>query len=249
MIVHVYTITKDEEFLMPYFLRHYSTFADRIFVILDKESKDRTREIIEGCGKAEILEYPSNNGLDEFDFSKVYSDYYRLLSRGVADWVICVDTDEFIYHENVLGALSLAKFKGYKVLWCKGYMMISEKLPQTSGQIYEEIKEGIYEKIYNKCAIFNPSEDVIYGKGRHTLSVPIGTGRKDIGLKLLHFRYLSREFIVERTTNNFRSIRGSSQKNRDLMLGRHSPEKMLRFVLGRALEAYSSALKEKRMMI
>ena len=43
--IHVYTMSYSEEMFMPYFLRHYTSFAERV-VVLDNHSSDRTADIV-----------------------------------------------------------------------------------------------------------------------------------------------------------------------------------------------------------
>ena len=57
MTIHVYNIVHNEEFLLPYYLRHYEQFADKIF-IFDDESTDRTAEIAKAHPKVTYLKYP-----------------------------------------------------------------------------------------------------------------------------------------------------------------------------------------------
>ena len=58
-MIDVYGIVRNEEFLLPYFLRHYETFAYRIF-ICDDHTTDRTREIAKTHAKVSLLDYPAN---------------------------------------------------------------------------------------------------------------------------------------------------------------------------------------------
>lgn len=51
MNIHLYCICRNEAPLMPYFLRHYSHWVDRM-TFLDGGSNDGTRGIISDCPNA-----------------------------------------------------------------------------------------------------------------------------------------------------------------------------------------------------
>ena len=207
MIVHVYSITKNDEYFLPYFLRHYTTFADRIF-LFDDRSQDKTVEIAKANDKVSVcsVNWPEG-GWTDYNDSLLWLDAYKRYSRDIADWVIIVDSDEIVYHANILDVLTKHKDHGEKLLKTRGFAMFSEELPTTEGQIYEQCNTGIRVKEFDKPIIFNPSIDVFFRPGRHYVYyerynpgewwIP----RKHCGIKLLHYKYLSKEFCVRRTYN------------------------------------------------
>src|SRR5436190_13957749 len=99
MKVHIFSIMWNEEYILPYFLRHYETFADKIY-IFDDRSTDRTADIAKANPKVELLEYDYPTGVDDDDHSRCFENAYKKYSSGVADWVFCVDADEIIYNQN-----------------------------------------------------------------------------------------------------------------------------------------------------
>src|SRR5438552_12457573 len=137
MVIHIFSIMRNEEAILPYFLRHYETFADRIFIFND-HSTDKTVEIAKAHLKTTVMDFPYNRGLQEDDFSNCFQDAYKKYSRGVADWAMCVDADEFIYHMEILELLKRQREKGRRVLRTTGYSMVSQEFPTTNGQIYEQ---------------------------------------------------------------------------------------------------------------
>lgn len=202
MKIHVYSIVWNEEFLLPYFLRHYSTFADRIFIIND-HSSDKTVEIARAHPKVQLLDFGYSRGLNEDDFSRCFEESYKKYSRGVADWVMCVDADEFIYNKDMRGALQKAQQQSRRTLKTTGYTMMSETLPTTDGQIYEQCPYGLRARGYDKEVVFNPELDIKFSDGRHSITVSNDLRPVKAKLALLHYRYLSRDYLIERTKNIF----------------------------------------------
>lgn len=204
MIVHVYTIAHNEALLMPYFLRHYATYASQI-VVLDDASDDGTRDIVTACPSAELRDYPGPSQLDDGQFVRIYQRAYRA-SRGRADWVMCVDVDELVYHQDIVSALADARVAGYRLLQPIGYNMIGTAPPTTSGQIYDEIAEGVLadrgRHKFSKPIVFDPAIELYWRTGRHAARSSGRLPRPHCGLLLLHFRYLSRAYAADRTRRN-----------------------------------------------
>jgi glycosyltransferase involved in cell wall biosynthesis len=193
MILHVYTMTHNEEYMIEYFLRHYTTVADRIFVI-DDASTDRTREIVAACPIAEIIDYPYPSGLMEKYKAMSFSKIYRHLSRGVADWVICVDCDEFIYHPRLREVLAEQRALGVQGIRPRGVVLGAEQTPHTDGQLYDACPLGFATHRYSKPVIFDPAVDIWFYSGQHQAktAAPMVEGT---GIDLFHCCYLSREWI------------------------------------------------------
>lgn len=230
MTIHVYSIVKNVEYLLPYFLRHYLTFADKIFII-DDCSTDRTKEIAISSSKVKLLNF-KRTGIDfHDDVIETLESSYKKYSRGIADWVICVDSDEFIYHKDINNVLQKQCNAGAQVLKSIGYTMVSEKVPNKNGQIYDECKTGIRTRQYDKTVIFNPKNDITFGRGQHTTNVSGNVKFIDAGLLLLHYRYLSKEYFIERSnilyegigfdnrTRKYRMKRGLAWYNKHLKSG------------------------------
>jgi glycosyltransferase involved in cell wall biosynthesis len=208
MKIDVYSNMYNEEFLLPYWLRHYETFADRIF-IWDDHSTDRTLEILKDHPKVTLLPREKHGHDDSYYVTTLYPQYEQH-SRGVADWVIGADADEFIYHPRLREVLAEALDKSVLVLQCNGYSMVSDKLPTTSGQIYDEIKLGLVDRALSKWTIHSPNIRVRYRKGRHGPPSVEGDFRRSTGrgsgIKLLHYRYLTREYIASRDWKNIEQV-------------------------------------------
>ena len=199
LIIHVYSICWNGEILLPYFLRHYSKIADKIF-IYDNMSNDNSVAIIKSFSNTKVIRFDSGDEAREDIQLKIRLNEWKK-SRGLADWVIIVDTDEFLYHKNLVEYLTMCKKKGITMPITLGFDMVSETLPTSSGMIYDEIKLGVFNKNYCKSCVFNPNlvYEINYEPGCHWAH-PVGRIVFDNSgeLKLLHYRYISLDYVLKR---------------------------------------------------
>ncbi len=192
---------RNEEDLLPYFLRYYSTFADKIFII-DVKSTDKTIEIAKANKKVRLLDYKFPEGIDEEMQSRCFEKCYKKYSRGVADWVMAVDGDEFVYNKDLVAVLKEQQRLGRRVIKTTGYMMYSEAFPTTKGQIYKECYLGARSRLYDKKIVFDPLIDLKFMGGRHETILPVGVGCFRAKILLLHYRYLSLDSSIKRLYNS-----------------------------------------------
>lgn len=202
--VDVYSIMRNEILILPYFLRHYETFAGRIFV-WDDGSDDGTKEMLEAHPKVTVL--PLTLGrTDDVYFVKHLWPQYKEISRGKADWAMCVDADEFMYHPDIFERFRYFNANNIKVIRTCGFLMYSEKLPVTSRQIYDEIKYGWIDRWCRKAIIFTPDIDMKWGVGRHRCVVSEDVKwARNTGINLLHFRYLGLQHFLDRCEKNVKN--------------------------------------------
>jgi len=219
MIIHLYSILRNEIKILPYFLRHYQTFVNEFF-IFDDDSDDGTAEELGKYKNITILK-PGMHGIDDRHFRGLHQNEYKLRSRGKCDIVICVDADEFIYNSELVDELE--KFKNSKnhIVKPEGWTMFSENFCNTDGQIYDEIKTGYRDVWYDKPIIFKPSIDIKWDLGRHgvkEVDMPGVVINKESKIKLLHYRYLGKKYCEERHARDYSRL---SERNLKWKLGRH----------------------------
>ena len=215
MRIDVYSIMRNEAIILPYFLRHYETFAWRIFVFED-QSTDGTREILCSNSRVIVLDV-EQHGINEAYWTNNLWTQYEQRSRGLADYAICVDADEFVYHPDLVGLLKREKEGGAQVIHCEGYTMIANGLPTTSGQIYDEIDHGIPDRLSSKWAIFSPKIHYRFKKGRHGGPREISDGavmKAHTGVKMLHYRYLGASYFESRDSRNVESFNNAEGTKR-----------------------------------
>lgn len=237
MIIHVYAVCYNEEILMPYFLRHYGSFADQIFVF-DNHSTDKTIVIVDSFPKATRIPFDTGDTFDDMTHIAIKNLEYKKRSRGIADWVVVVDSDEFVYHPNIISVLQNYKNLGVTLPKVSGFDMVSSALPSTSGQIYDEIKDGVFHPGYSKGAVFDPSIDINYEPGAHRCH-PAGNIKESrvSEIKLLHYRFLGADFFVRRMRLHDARC---SERNKKLGLS------VLRLPVGVTVDDFANGVYQKK---
>jgi len=225
-VLYVYSIWRNEVKLAPYFLRHYSTVANRIF-IFDDNSNDGTRELLLDHPKVTVLSMTQpwlktkyKGGIDDSYFRHLHELAYRQYIRDSDVWIACVDADEFIYDPILLDKLTDFTHSGINVVFCEGWSMVHPTFPTTSGQIYSEITTGIPDFWCSKPCLFRSDYDMKFRLGRHGVLEPKGMHiAAGHGVKLLHYRYLGADYSLAR---NQRNVSRMTDKNKNALLGRHN---------------------------
>lgn len=192
-IVHAFFVCYNEENILPHLLRYYSSFCEKI-TILDNNSTDRSREIIESFPNTEIIPFESNEEFHDGVHIKLKNHVWKS-SVGYADYVILGDADEFLYHENMVEFLKESKEKGITLFVPEGYHMIGAEDLELSADdnILEKVKYGVKTPVLDKPMMFdcNQIENINYGFGCHSAN-PNGNVvvSKHNGLKMIHYKFL-----------------------------------------------------------
>jgi hypothetical protein len=93
MKIDVISMWYNEAFLAPFFLKHYS-FADTIHLLVDEETTDNTLEIVSKFENVEVIPVRFPDMLDDLLKVDTINRLYRSID---SDWVIVVDSDEFVF--------------------------------------------------------------------------------------------------------------------------------------------------------
>jgi hypothetical protein len=162
-------------------------------------STDNTRQILKSNPKVTILD----NTCEKFDENNqiwIKNESWKKESSH-ADWIICCDTDEFLYHKNIKNLFESYSSSGVTFPKTFGYCMVVEKeLPKHENQIYEVDNYGIEDASFSKRVIFNPRQVYPnYDLGSHKCN-PVGNiiESQNADLYLLHYKFLTLDFMLER---------------------------------------------------
>ena len=181
MKIWSYVIIWNEELMLPFFLRHYSQFCDRI-IIYDNMSTDGSREIIETFkDKVEIEVIP-------FETSGKFDDYVHIElkqrsiqhAKGNADFIILSDCDEFVFHTNIKEFLS--QNSDCSVFFPAGFQMVSDGFPHPSEclePLQHYVGHGEPNPWYVKPMIVNTNmvNELEWVEGAHELDPNIDLGK------------------------------------------------------------------------
>jgi glycosyltransferase involved in cell wall biosynthesis len=148
--IHAHILTRNEEHILPYSLRHYTGFCEKVFVH-DMGSTDRTMDIASEFG-ATIRRWDTGGKFDDNLNTRIKNECWQGLG---ADWTMVVDADEIIYfprgEQETLGAYDR---QGLAVARPHGFEMLHETWPDPKGQIYDEAKCGAFHPDYCKPVLF-----------------------------------------------------------------------------------------------
>ena len=203
MKIIVFTLTYNNADVVPFFLRHYSAFADEISAF-DDFSTDGTRELLKANPKVILRDWPHpGSGIDEVLFLAHWKEWYQK-ARGGFDWVIIADSDEIIHAPDVRTVLSDQQALGYEVIRTNGWNMTGNGLPKDDGrQIWEISPMGVRAPVYSKPVVFRPHIEISWNLGKHALQdcSPEVTPRPL--LKLLHYRYMGSTYTRIKNAKNY----------------------------------------------
>lgn len=202
MKIIVCSLCYNERDMLPFYLRHYETIADEIRV-WDDHSDDGSRELLSKHPLVKMFDWNEGNGISEDAFLRFAHETYPAFA-GKFDWVIWPDIDEFIFHRDLNWVLEWALNSHHKILATTGFVMMHTGLPPDDGksQIYELAPRGIYSLVYSKPIVFQPDVHIRWVRGKHGVE-NTATGPFDVGLKLLHYRFLGYEYTKARHARNF----------------------------------------------
>lgn len=190
----VITLCFNEDIILPFFIRHYEQFADRI-VFYDGMSTDRTREIISACPIAELRDLDTGGQLDDGANIAVKNNAYRSMD---GDWFIIVDCDEFLVHPDLRGFLAKCDELNINAVRCEGWNMIGDAVPE-GGSLIAAMAEGVRDDytiaFFDKLALIRKDADVQFAPGAHQFELRNGRRAPGLPVKLLHYKWLSLDYV------------------------------------------------------
>lgn len=208
MNILVVTLTYNEAAILPFFLRHYERFADRI-VVYDSGSTDGTLDILRAHALVDLRHRPPTHGVIDDEENIIYKT--RGWKDGFGDWIITVDTDELLWDTDLRGRLEWCETRDFNCAMGEAWDMIGDEIP-TGGQIYDHIKEGVRRPDFDKMILFKPGTDMKHGPGCHAYTgFKLRPADVDWKVKLLHYKWLSLGHVQRKADNlklSERNIRG-----------------------------------------
>ena len=156
MKIEVITVVYNEEFLLPFFLRHYN-FADKITVFYDEASTDKTLKILQSNSKVKIYPFRFLNGLNETEKIYMINKAYR---KSRAKYCIIVDCDEFVF---------MPKYLWRNIYFCRLYQAMNIELNKNKT-IKEQCNNGYLDPLYLKPSVIKTRKRFKLKEGHHEVT-------------------------------------------------------------------------------
>lgn len=222
MKIEAFAICYNEEALLPYYLRHYSEFCDRI-TIYDNQSTDRSREICLANPKVKVIPYNTGDEIRDDVYLQIKNNCWK---GSEAHWVIIGDIDELVYCPDIKARLYGLD---YTVIAPELFNMYAKHFPRTKVQIWQEVLLGVPGGA--KMNLFRPDKitNINYDPGCH-VAHPEGIVIPGVntGIKTLHMKYMGLDYYLARTALSNSRL---SALNKKLGWGIHyqrTPEELTR---------------------
>ena len=201
MKIDLYTITWNEQRLLPFFLDYYGAWVDR-FVVFDDASDDGTAEALARHPKVDLRPLPPKGDSFVRTALGIWENAWKE-SRGRADWVVVTNIDEFIFHpEGMRSYLERCTAEGATLIYPRGYEMVGHEFPAAGKGLVTEVRYGVPMFGQDKRQVFNPNavDKINYSVGRHRCH-PMGNivEPSTVEASLLHYKYIAPQtYLVQR---------------------------------------------------
>lgn len=189
MTVHLYAQCWNDEWMLPFFFRHYDPLVDRYF-IYDDGSTDATLALLRSHPKVAVRRFERSDPHSFVLSEQAFSNACWKESTGRADWVIVTDIDEHLYHPAWQGYLRHCRDRGISAIPALGFQMISEQRPRPGQNLCQEYRLGAPWAKMLKLSIFDPNAitEINFATGRHRAD-PMGRIALPASDEMLLFHY------------------------------------------------------------
>jgi glycosyltransferase involved in cell wall biosynthesis len=198
--IGILTIVKNEEYILPFFLRNYSPWVDAFF-IYDNDSTDRTAEIIKGHPKTRCFTLKTDGLTCDSKMMAIKNEAHKLTEM---DWMAVMDADELIppmLETRIRTVVERADAAGADCVTSRIIELVSLSRPEDDGRslLHDLVPHGILEptRLDNgKGLIFKTGIPMQFSPGQHRFCAH----RKVYAQRgtMFHARLLGWKHIVER---------------------------------------------------
>ncbi len=204
MKIHAYLICFNEERILSNILEYYLGFCSKVFVF-DNGSTDRSIKIANSFEGVKVISFNTNGKLDDSKHVQIktqaYKDYSRKGGRfttEAADWIICCDMDEVIYHPDITSVLGHYLDLGVKVPQITGFDMVGSNEVSSSKSLLHQYDVGVRNSVYDKRGVFQADFDMSYSLGCHSYGAGFQSMKETHGysssneypIALLHYKHV-----------------------------------------------------------
>ena len=169
-----------EEDIAPYFLKHY-WWADQIIIYLDNLANQETVDIIKSFNNTFIIWDSKSNG--QMNDGRLINDLNAIVRHINADWLILVDSDEFIFPKDFADPRQvLSEITDGNVLFASMWQIYRHETdadldpnqsPLMQRRHGDPNRETGFSSLYTKPIIAKPREtDIQWAVGNHDYLKP-----------------------------------------------------------------------------
>ncbi len=194
-MIEIFTICYNEEIILQKFIDHYRTrFPNCEITIYDNMSTDYSRQIAikNGC---RIIDYDSNNQIRDDLYLEIKNNCWK---NANTDWVLIVDTDEFIYinEQQLKNEESLGK----TIISFEGWNLIT--MSDNPDIIDLDLKCGSRAAQYDKSYLFNKKfiKEINYSAGCHYCTPKGKIQYSENKYLMCHWKALGLNYMINRHT-------------------------------------------------
>jgi hypothetical protein len=202
----------NEALIAPYFLNHYA-YADKIHLIMGKDTTDESRDICAGYPNVEIEDFTFPDMLIN-DIIKSKKMSTAVAGQGT-DWAYAVDSDEFVFPANGESPQDVLGRQTGNLLYAKLWMVYRHKadsdLDPTKPPVYQRrhgnpsfATPGAYKTQYIKPIIVRPSLGVEWYPGCHMCKYTPGLNVSDESFLGVHWNMADERIAVSRRVDGRR---------------------------------------------
>lgn len=216
MKVESHLLCWNELDIMPFVIRHYQKFCDKI-IIWDNYSTDGSDKLAKSLG-CEVVKF-GTKFFDDYENMTIKNNCWKCSD---ADYVVVADFDECLFskHEgdSTYMEIYLGLQKGVTIFETIGWQIMSDSMPKED---LTEITNGFRFDNYSKSICFNPKEikEINYNPGAHRIN-PVGNVVfSEESLYVLHYKHIGG---VQRTIDRYKEYKPRmSRNNRKNGWGKH----------------------------
>jgi Glycosyl transferase family 2 len=198
--IWLYTMSWNEERMLPFFFRHYDRWVDR-YIVYDDGSTDRTLEMFAARGNVEVRRFQRSMP-DSFVISAtlLQNEFWKE-ARGNAAWAVITAIDEHLHHPDIAGYLARCRQQGVTAIPVLGMQMLADGFPDSADWLAATHVIGAPFDEMNKLSIVDPNQidETHFTLGRH-LAEPAGRVVYPAADEVLnlHYKYLGRDYVQSR---------------------------------------------------
>lgn len=195
--IELFVLCFNEAQMIRHTLNYYSRICSKITVI-NNQSTDDSIQLASHFKNVKIKSLDSGNEFIEDVLTESRNNCWK---GSTADYVIVCDMDEFLYDDHLIEKLLLAKSQRIAIPMIVGYNMMSPEFPANYEKlITQQVKHGVKSCRFDKNIIFDPKrvKEINYRPGAHICYPEFYEGiivEPLIELKLLHYKYLGRDYL------------------------------------------------------